>query len=425
MYSPTGAWKNRSIMSNTHAPQAYQAGPPAQLAEGTARFPRAVRARDRKHGRTIAGVCAGLSDHLGVPVLWVRVVFLVTIFTAGAGVMAYIALWALLPTGTVTAREGTRSWERTGTAVNTVLVAVAVVAVLGVAGVAADFAGPVLLLLVPLALGVMLVWRAYDQGFRSLSGMASVVIGVALSIGGVVVVLVGLVQDEEEDVIRSLTIALLAVGLTLLGAGVLAGPGVLRLWESMADSRAETAAATQRAEIASHLHDSVLQTLALIQKQADNPAQVERLARSQERELRQWLFTPESTREESAFGELQRVCAAVEDRFGVTANPVTVGEDPKLTEGVEAAIAAAGEAVTNAAKHAGVPTVDVYAEHLGGMFEIFVRDRGVGFDVDAVGEDRHGIADSITARMQRAGGQATVRSTPGQGTEVQLSVAVE
>ncbi|SQG64104.1 two component sensor kinase [Corynebacterium renale] len=419
------AWENGYIMSDSRTPQAYQAEPPTPAGRATYPFPKAVRASSNDDGRVVAGVCAGLSDHLGVPVLWVRLAFLVAIFSGGVGMLAYIALWALLPTGSVRVQEGVGSAKNPGKATNRVLVVLAVIAAAVTLSFITDFAGPLLLFLVPLALGVVLVWRAYDRGLRSWSGILSVLLGVVLSLGGVVIVLFSVVRGEDEDVTSSLFIALLAVTITLLGVGVLAGPGVMRLWNHMADSRVETAAATQRAEIASHLHDSVLQTLALIQKQADNPAQVERLARSQERELRQWLFAPESTREESAFGELQRVCAAVEDRFGVSANPVTVGEDPQLTGGVQATIDAASEAITNAAKHAGVTTVDVYAEHLGGTFEVFIRDRGIGFDPAAVGEDRHGISDSITGRMERAGGSARVRSTLGQGTEIHVSVPVE
>lgn len=419
------AWENGYIMSDSRTPQAYQAEPPTPAGRATYPFPKAVRASSNDDGRVVAGVCAGLSDHLGVPVLWVRLAFLVAIFSGGVGMLAYIALWALLPTGSVRVQEGVGSAKNPGKATNRVLVVLAVIAAAVTLSFITDFAGPLLLFLVPLALGVVLVWRAYDRGLRSWSGILSVLLGVVLSLGGVVIVLFSVVRGEDEDVTSSLFIALLAVTITLLGVGVLAGPGVMRLWNHMADSRVETAAATQRAEIASHLHDSVLQTLALIQKQADNPAQVERLARSQERELRQWLFAPESTREESAFGELQRVCATVEDRFGVSANPVTVGEDPQLTGGVQATIDAASEAITNAAKHAGVTTVDVYAEHLGGTFEVFIRDRGIGFDPAAVGEDRHGISDSITGRMERAGGSARVRSTLGQGTEIHVSVPVE
>jgi signal transduction histidine kinase len=64
--------------------------------------------------------------------------------------------------------------------------------------------------------------------------------------------------------------------------------------------------------------------------------------------------------------------------------------------------------------------VAVFAEVEPGEVSLFVRDRGCGFDPETVPDDRKGLAESVHARMARRGGSATVRSAPGQGTEVSL-----
>ena len=169
----------------------------------------------------------------------------------------------------------------------------------------------------------------------------------------------------------------------------------------------------------------MLQTLALIQKRADDPVEVARLARGQERELRQWLFDSEEKASQSVFAAVETACGEVEDIFGIRIAPVTVGADTGLTEETKAAVLAAREAMVNAAKHAGVDTLDVYAELLGGELSIFVRDRGPGFDPERIPADRHGIRDSIRGRMERAGGSARIRTAPGEGTEVAVTVPVD
>ena len=173
--------------------------------------------------------------------------------------------------------------------------------------------------------------------------------------------------------------------------------------------------------MAAHLHDSVLQTLALMQRRADDPREVASLARRQERELRTWL----SGRAASAAGELrlasalEAVADEVEQSHGVPVEVVAVG-DCALDERVDALIAAAREAIVNAAKFAGGSTVDVYAEASDDRVAVFVRDRGPGFDPATVPEDRHGVRESIVGRMQRHGGRASISSSPGGGTEVEL-----
>lgn len=173
--------------------------------------------------------------------------------------------------------------------------------------------------------------------------------------------------------------------------------------------------------MAAHLHDSVLQTLALIQRQSDDSATVAQLARRQERELRTWLYG-ETTRAASLRSALQELATDVESRFPVDVELVCVG-DAAVDNRVEAVILATGEAVTNAAKHSGAARIDVYAEAEDGHIEVFIRDRGKGFDTEQVREGRMGVRESIRARMERHGGSATIRSELGDGTEVKLEMS--
>ena len=173
--------------------------------------------------------------------------------------------------------------------------------------------------------------------------------------------------------------------------------------------------------MAAHLHDSVLQTLALIQKHAEDGRTVARLARAQERDLRTWLYGDQAAAEESLAKTLRSAAAEVEDSHGVPVEVVTVG-DTAMTQAVRPVVLAAREAMVNAAKHSGAGKVDVYAETAEDRVEVFVRDRGDGFVVDDVPVDRLGVRRSIIDRMERHGGNATIRSGPGEGTEVRLSM---
>ncbi len=180
--------------------------------------------------------------------------------------------------------------------------------------------------------------------------------------------------------------------------------------------------AEERSDMAAHLHDSVLQTLALIQRQADDGRQVKTLARQQERELREWLFGGSTPAPGHLVDEVQAMAADIERRYGVEIDVVAVG-DCELTEELRALVRATGEATTNAARHSGDDNVSIYIETAADTVTIFVRDRGAGFDMEQVGADRHGLDESIVGRMQRHGGTAVVRTDPGQGTEVELRMS--
>lgn len=375
-------------------------------AENAAPYP--VMSRPQS-GRVVAGVAAGLAQNLGVSALSVRIALTALTLLGGVGAMAYAGLWIFTP-----ALDDAPSTRRSPLSLVLVFLALAgsAVGVLGVSGASLSVAVP----LAVVAVGAVLAWLAYDRGLNTPVGLVAVAAGAVLVIGGVVVAAVTWESGSGS--------AILATALTLVGFGALVVPLVLKLWRSLSQEQAAKAVSEERAEIAARLHDSVLQTLALIQKRAGDSREVTRLARAQERELRAWLFDAPSAAPTTCFGALEAACGEVEDLFDMRVSAVTVGEDTELTEPAKLLIQAAREAMVNAGKHAGVDAVDVYAELLAGELSIFVRDRGVGFDVDAIPADRHGIRDSIRARVEGTGGRVRISSTPGEGTEVELAVAL-
>jgi signal transduction histidine kinase len=195
-----------------------------------------------------------------------------------------------------------------------------------------------------------------------------------------------------------------------------------RLARERDEERAERIRSEERADLAARVHDSVLQTLALIQREADDPRRIATLARRQERELRGWLY-PDSARVdgESLSAALEAAATEIEELHGVRVELVRIGDRP-LDERLRVLVLAAREAMANAARHSGVDEVAVFAEAGEDGVSVFVRDRGGGFDPAAVPADRRGIADSIRGRMDRIGGSATVTAAPGEGAEVELKL---
>lgn len=215
-------------------------------------------------------------------------------------------------------------------------------------------------------------------------------------------------------------------GMVLLAAGLvlLLGPWWFRIARDLVLERQARARAEERAEVAARVHDSVLQTLALIQRRSEDPAAVVSLARAQERELRSWLFegrAPGTASAETLSGGVREIQQDAEARHGVPVEVVTVGDCP-LDDDLNAQLAAAREAVVNAAKWSGAPVISLFAEVSPDQAEVVVRDRGQGFDPSAVAEDRRGISESIRGRMTRHGGQSAIQSTPGEGTKVTLTM---
>jgi signal transduction histidine kinase len=234
---------------------------------------------------------------------------------------------------------------------------------------------------------------------------------------------IGVFVALNERVVVATQVAV-AVLVTTAGVGLLAGPWIVRLGRQLTDERTERIRADERAEVAAHLHDSVLQTLAMIQRRASSPAETVALARRQERELRDWLHgggrPPEATTFAAA---IQSLADEVEADHPVAVEVVVVGDAP-LTDDLRATVAAAREAAMNAARHSGTDVVSVYAEVEDDVVTTFVRDRGAGFDPAAVPEDRHGLSESIIGRMERHGGRADVQSSPGDGTEITLTTPI-
>ena len=366
-------------------------------------------------GRALGGVAAGLAEHLGVRPLPVRAAFVVLALFGGMGVALYAALWLLVP---MSEASGPR---RTDDRVQLLaLSALALGGLLLLQGV--GIASPALFPLLFVGGGVALVWRQVDeaqrQRWRSARGRGPLVVltGAALVAAGVVGFLAsrGELQQAREGLVSTIVV--------VLGVVLLTGPWWLRMASDLRDERRERIRSQERAEVAAHVHDSVLQTLALIRKAADDPREVSRLARTQERELRGWLYAPEPVTASTVAGGLEAAAAEVEEAHGVAVEVVVVGDCPS-TPPLQALVAATREALVNAAKHAGVDTLSLYAEVTPGCVEVFVRDRGCGFDPDTVPSDRYGLSQSVVGRMERHGGKAVVRSTPGSGTEVRLEVS--
>jgi signal transduction histidine kinase len=332
-------------------------------------------------GRVLAGVARGLADHLGVDVLVVRLAFVLLAAAGGAGLLLMYALGLGL---------------RPGLAVP----------------------------LVALGVGVSILWRQADDDARArwraatgthrFGGAARAGVGVAL-------VLVGAAAILGPANLDGTTGGLVAALVVAAGLALVSSPWWVRMARDLAAERSARIREQERAEVAAHVHDSVLHTLTLIQRHVDDPREVTRLARAQERELRGWLYRPAPDATQHLAAALERVAAEVEDAHGVAIEVVVVG-DCALDDRLTALRDASREALVNAAKYAAGAAVSVYAEVEPEQVNVFVRDRGPGFDPDTVPEDRLGLRQSVRGRMTRNGGTATVRSSPGDGTEVQLEM---
>jgi signal transduction histidine kinase len=387
--------------------------------------PPIVRARD---DRLIAGVASGLGRLLGVDPMLVRIAFFVLAFAGGVGVLLYAALWASVPAESgerVPVRRPVTSQQ--GVALGLIVLGI----LLALRGVGLWFGDAVVLPVVLAAAGSAVVWSRGDEQTRARWSAAAprlhtvadgpvspirIAIGVAL----VALAMAGfLAANATLGALWELGLALVAAA---AGTALLFGPWVYRLVRQLGAEQRERSRQEERAELAAHLHDSVLQTLALIQRAGDDPARMVGLARRQERELRAWLY-----RDGPADGgpgleaAVRAIADDVEATHAVNVEVVVVGEAP-IDDAVRALLAAVREACVNASVHAGVEVVDVYAEADAATVAAYVRDRGRGFDPAQVPEDRHGVRQSIIGRIERHGGTATIVSAPGAGTEVELTV---
>ncbi|MEU3777291.1 PspC domain-containing protein [Streptomyces sp. NPDC032472] len=396
-------------------------------------------------GRMLGGVARGLAGHLGLPVIWVRLAFLgLFMWGDGLGVLLYAAFWVFVPLGVggrtadrsffETLSDGSRRLRKPAKGQITALVALCIGAGIFIAkvqagGASGRYVWPTLLV----GAGVVLVWRQADNARRAHWGPTADgnrrMFQLARSLAGVALVGVGLtvfmvVRGSAAQLGNVLTAALAV----LVGIALLAGPWLIRMTQDLSEERLMRIRAQERAEVAAHVHDSVLHTLTLIQRNAEDVGEVRRLARAQERELRNWLYKPEGTGKDEAeepatlAEAVKKAAAEVEDHHGVPIEVVVVGDCP-LDEKLGAQMQAAREAMVNAAKYGGEGgPVQVYAEVEGATVFVSVRDRGPGFDIDAVPDDRMGVRESIIGRMQRNGGTARLRSAPDGGTEVELEM---
>ncbi|MFL6005007.1 MAG: sensor histidine kinase, partial [Gaiellaceae bacterium] len=221
----------------------------------------------------------------------------------------------------------------------------------------------------------------------------------------------------RQDLTTGLRVGVFATALTIVGVAVLLAPWLARAAQQVAEERRQRIRSEERERMAAHLHDSVLQTLALIQRHAQEPRRVASLARRQERELRGWLYGDRPLGDQSSLvAALSAVAADIEELHGVRVELASAGD----ATAEEPLVLAAREAMTNAAKFAGVEEIDVYVDVEDDVVSVFVRDRGTGFDRAAVPDDRRGIVESIEGRLARAGGSAVISAAPGGGTEVEL-----
>ena len=366
-------------------------------------------------GRVAAGVAAGIGRCVGVDPIVVRLAFVVLTFANGVGAILYLAGWALLPDEDAADAVPEPRPATPDRAVGLSLLTLGAVLLFARAGLLLP---PGIVWAVALsAVGFGLVWARTDEADRT-SGL----IWRAASGGLLLVVGLGVLfaSGGALGAVGGVGLAVLATG---VGVALLLGPWIVRLWRDLGNERRERIRSEERSEIAAHLHDSVLQTLALIQR-ADGQGRARTLARRQERELRAWLFderAPDGEADRSISVALERVVTDVEDRHDIEVDLVVVGDCP-MDARTDALVAAVREAAHNAARHAGVPDVSVYVEVEPQRVTAFVRDRGKGFDLDAIEPGRVGVRESIVGRMARHGGRAEVRSSLGEGTEVVLEV---
>jgi len=370
-------------------------------------------------GRALGGIASGIAAYSGLPVLVIRTAFVALCLVNGLGLAVYAVMWVFLPQ---TDGRTFQSDRRAQAVLAGLLVLVAsTLSALGPLGLLPG--GSTVLPVLAAVAGLVLVWQQADLAQRqrwraTASGSQTMLlrlgIGAALMVAG----LIGFLAQRGQ--LASARAGLLSTAVVVAGLALLSSPWWVTMASDLSNERRERIRSQERAEVAAHVHDSVLQTLALIQKSASSPAEVTRLARGQERELRSWLYST-GTSEGSLSGALTQLAADVEESFQVEVDVVTVG-DLALTEKLAAVVSATREAVVNAAKHSGVGTVDVYCEVEPEQVTVFVRDRGRGFDPATVPDDRHGLSGSVHGRMERHGGVAVVRSSGGEGTEVRLEM---
>jgi signal transduction histidine kinase len=368
--------------------------------------------------RMLSGVAGGLAESAGLSPIYVRAAFVSLSLAGGVGIVLYAILALVVPDTPGDETDDISSPASRMKIAGMVLMFVALMLILQAIGLwLGAVVWPTTLVVFGLAIAIETSGINYE---RSLEGVTAgrrsswlVIGGLAMMVAGLVVVL------RSLDRLQSVGVLAIALIVAVGGFMIVAGPWLWSLIEDLRTERRARIRSEEKAEVAAHLHDSVLQTLALIQR-TDDPKKMVTLARSQERDLRSWLFDESISDTESIQGALTNAATRVEAAHDVPVSVVVVGEADLPKDRHEALIAATTEAMMNAAKHSGAPKVSVYAEATGASIDVYVTDQGDGFDRDSVGDDRRGIRESIEARMQRHGGTTAIESIAGEGTEVRL-----
>ena len=362
--------------------------------------------------RVLGGVCAGIAAAVGLDPMLVRVAMIVLAVT-GSGIPIYLVAWLVMPEGATDGEEAGGEVE-IRRAIGLGLIVLGAVLTFRALGLTPPDAVIWPLIAVGIGVGVV-VWQVQPRleygpwdAIRIAAGILVVGAGIAALVFG----------NTSFDVVRD---SLLATVLVVGGIALIIGPWIAVLIRDRSEERRQRVHADARADMAAHLHDSVLQTFALIQR-TDDPKVIASLARQQERELRRWLYADTDDPAASTLKTgVERAASMVESRHDISVETVVVG-DAELDANLEALIGAAGEAATNAAKWSGQEQVSIFVEVEDDGVRAFVRDTGAGFDPDAVAEDRLGVRESIIGRMERVGGSAEISTEPGEGTEVELFV---
>jgi signal transduction histidine kinase len=370
--------------------------------------------------RWVGGVASAVARELGVQPLVIRLSFVILALAGGWGLLAYAVAWLGLAVAQPNRLAPYHPEPKAATAVHR-HVAVGMI-VLGLLlflrSLNIGFDDQVVFPAGFVLTGALIAWTRH-QDEAGLSSVVRILTGVAVGVAGIIAFVA-----LSGDVVDTILVFLVALAI-VAGMGLVAAPSLANIAGDLDRERQDRVRADERARVAAHLHDSVLQTLALIQRHAEDPSRTAQLARQQERELRHWLYgAPGSggAEDEVRLGDvLEDMAAEVDATHGLPVTVVAVGEAGPLPRPVlEPLVAAAREATVNAAKHSGAARVDVFAERFPDRIEVYVRDTGKGFDPDTVAGDRRGLAESVIARMIRSGGRANIHSAPGAGTEVEL-----
>jgi signal transduction histidine kinase len=453
----------RTTMTSHGGAQLGDPAPPATMPSSGRR----QHLRRDLSARWLGGVCAGIARRYGLDAWLVRLAFVVATTAGGLGIALYALGWLVIPAGDAPSRARRRiptGRAAVEVALGTGLLLLSVLLTFRALGI--WFSDAVVWPLVLVASGGALIWRGSLGDSRSearpaesaalsptpapavvtprdvpdrlgpaLNELRGALAGLAaetadrrptaasvsrVGMGVALVIAAGFAFLQATGALSAARDVILSVLAVVVVLAVIFAPWILRLVRNLTDERAQRIRSQERAEMAAHLHDSVLQTLAMVQRRAGEPHEVAAIARRQERELRAWLAGRPAPGQVARLAPALEVAAAeVEERHGVPVEVVAVG-DRDLDAATEAVVGAAREAMTNAAKFGGGSTVDVYAECTDDRLQVFVRDRGPGFDPEELAADRRGVRESIVGRMERHGGRATITSAPGAGTEVEL-----